>query len=132
MDKEQVSQDKNKLLNRNFKSIVFALDKDGNYTKVPSIGWEPENLALKQEWDSINERIELAKSNVISGKLSPIAYYMEKYQLRVMRLASLTGFSKRTIRKHLNPKTFAKTDPEILATYAKVFQVTSEQLIQPF
>jgi hypothetical protein len=132
MNKEQVPQDENSLLNHNFKSVVYALDNDGRYTTVPSIGWEPENLALRQTWDSINENIEQIKNKVISGEISPVAYFMAKYQYRVKRLASLTGFPKRKIRKHLNPEAFAKADQESLETYSNVFQITIDQLIKPF
>lgn len=132
MNKDQVTQDKNKFLNNNFKSIVYALDKDGNYTKVASMGWEPENLALKQAWDSINEDIEKAKNRVIAGELSPIAYYMAKFQYKVKRLANLAGLPKRKVRRHLNHREFAKIDQKSLEIYANVFQITIEQLVKPF
>lgn len=132
MDKEQVPQDKNSYLDKNFKTVVYALDENGSYTKVPSIGWEPENFAQKQAWDSINEDIEKTKNRVIAGELSPIAYYTEKYQFSLRRLANLTGLSKRTIRKHFNPKVFAKTDHKTLEIYSQAFKVTVEQILKPF
>ena len=132
MNKEQVTQDKDSSMDKNYKSIVYAIDIDGNYIKVPSVGWEPENFALKQAWDSINENIEQAKKQVISGEISPIGYYMEKNQYTVKRLAHLAGFPKRKIRKHLNPKNFAKLNQKTFETYTTVFQITIEQFFKPF
>ena len=132
MDNEQVCQDKNGYPNKNFKTVVYALDKDGNYTTVASEGWEPENLAHKQAWDAINESVENTKRRVIAGELSPIAYYIEKYQYSLKRLAHLTGLSKRTIRKHFSPKTFAKIDSKTLEIYSLAFQVPVEQILKPF
>jgi len=132
MEKEQVPQDKNNYLDKNFKTVVYALDKDGKYTAVDSAGWEPENYAQKQAWDAINENIEQTKSRVIAGKLSPIAYFIEKDQYSLRRLAHLTGLTKRTIRKHRNPKNFAKIDHSSLEIYAKAFKVPVEQILKPF
>lgn len=132
MEKEQVPQDKNSYLEKNFKTVVYAIDQDGSYTKVPTIGWEPENFAQKQAWDSIEEDVEKTKKRVLAGELSPIAYYTEKYQYSLRRLSNLTGLSKRTIRKHFSPKVFAKTDPETLELYAQAFKVTVEQILNPF
>jgi hypothetical protein len=132
MNKESVPQDKDNYLDKKFKTIVYAIDKDGSYTKVPSIGWEPENIALKQAWDSINELLEQTKNKVIAGELSPIAYYMEKFQFRVKRLANLTGLPKWKVKKHLNPKGFAKINQETLVIYSNVFQISVDELIKPF
>jgi hypothetical protein len=132
MDKEQVPQDKNYDNDKNFKTVIYALDKDGNYTTVASDGWEPENLAQKQAWDAINEAIENIKIRVIAGELSPIAYYIEKNQYSFRRLAHLTGLSKRNIRKHLSPKAFAKIDSKTIGIYSQAFKVPVEQILQPF
>lgn len=132
MDKEQVPQDKNPYLDKNFKTVVYAIDEDGSYTKVPSIGWEPENFAQKQAWDSVAEDVEQTKNRVMAGNLSPIAYYTEKFQFSIRRLANLTGFSKREIKKHFSPKVFAKIDNKSLEIYSQVFKVPVEQILNPF
>jgi len=132
MEKEQVPQDKNNYLDKNFNTVVYALDKDGKYTAVDSAGWEPENFAQKQAWDAINENIERTKNRVIRGELSPLAYYIEKDQYSLRRLAHLTGISKRSIRKHMKPKNFAKMDNNVLEIYSKAFKVPVEQILKPF
>ena len=43
-------------------------------------------------------------------------------------LSTYSGFSKRTIRKHFNPKVFAKLDKEVLSKYAEVLRITVDEL----
>jgi hypothetical protein len=122
----------NKGITSGYKSIVYTANKDGVYRKVSRKGWEPANIALGMAWESVNEIIEQTKKKVISGELSPIAFFMEKNQFSIARLSYMTGFSKRKIRKHLHPKAFAKINQETLETYSKAFQTTPEQFIKPF
>jgi hypothetical protein len=132
MDKDLVPQDKNNNHEKNFRSIIYAIDKDGIYNAVPSIGWEPENLAQKQAWDFINETIENTKNQVIEGNLSPIAYFMQKNQFSIKRLSYLTGLSKRKIRKHIRPKTFSSIDQKTLKIYSAIFKVSIETITDSF
>ncbi len=39
---------------------VYAVGSDGKYTGVNSEGWEPENFAMKQAWDDIDETLTQA------------------------------------------------------------------------
>jgi len=132
MDKDQVPQDKNHYLDKNFKTVVYALDNNGSYTKVPTIGWEPEHFAQKQAWDSVEEDVERIKNSVIEGKLSPIAYFTEKYCFSLRRLSHLTGFSKHQIKKHFKPEVFSTLDSATLETYSRAFKVPIDQVLKPF
>jgi len=132
MEKEHVPQDKNNYLEKNFSNVVYALDENGSYTSVPSVGWEPENFAQKQAWDLINENAEKIKERVIAGELSPIAYFIEKYQFSLRRLSHLTGFRKCKIKRHIKPKVFAKIDEKTLEKYSQAFKVPIAQILKPF
>lgn len=132
MDKDQVPQDKNLYPNKNFKTVIYALDHEGKYTRVPSLGWEPEHFAQKQAWDSVAEDIEPLKEKVIAGQLSPIAYFIEKYHFSLRRLSHLTGFSKRQIKKHFKPEVFSALNSTDLEIYARAFQMPVDQIVKPF
>lgn len=108
--------------------ICYALDENGNYVKVVSSGWQPKTDAMLQAWEVINDKIEEVKQQVLSGELSPIAYYMEKNLMDVKLLADYTGFSKRKVRKHLYPGRFIKLDEKKLERYAEVFGIKVEML----
>lgn len=127
MKKKEVPQDEG--LNEGlFEDVCYALDDDGKYVAVTSTGWQPKTDALMQAWDVINEKVEDVRQQVLSGELSPIAYYMEKNLMDLRLLADYTGLPKWKVRKHLKPQRFIKLDDQILGKYADTFGVSVETL----
>lgn len=108
--------------------LYYALDENGNYTRVSSTGWQPKTDAMRQAWDVIFEKAEQVRQRVLSGELSPIAYYMEKNIMDLKLLADYTGLPKRKVRKHLKPEHFARLDDHILARYAETFGISVDKL----
>jgi len=82
------------------RDLCYAIDEDGNYKQVLSIGWNPKNEAMKLALQLVDEQVENTKQAVIEGKLSPLAYYMGKNMMDVKLLSQYTGIPKRKIRKH--------------------------------
>lgn len=128
MKSKDVPQDDANMLQGKFREPVYSLDKDGNYTTVKSVGWDPKNEVMQEAWDLVNEKIEIVKQKVIQGELSPIAYFIEKNLMDVSLLAKYMGLWKWTVKKHLKPKNFNKLSDEILEKYAKVFDITKDTL----
>ena len=108
--------------------IYYALDENGNYTVVPSTGWQPKTDAMLQAWDVIHEKVEEVRKKVIAGELSPIAYYMEKSLMDLKLLADYAGLPKRKVRKHLKPEHFSKLDDQVMGRYAETFGISVEML----
>ena len=108
--------------------FCYALDEKGNYTRVPSSGWQPKTDAMLQAWEVIHEKVEQARQRVLSGELSPVAYYLEKNLMDVKLLADYSGLPKRKIRKHLKPDHFARLDDKILIRYAETFGISVDML----
>jgi len=131
MEKDKVPQDDENLLEGKTKLIQYAIDENGNYIKVLSSGWEPENIALKQAWEVINKKIEKTKSQVLSNKLSPLAYYIEKNMMDISMLSQLTKIPRRIIKKHLVPDNFKKINQKNLSEYAFVFNISVDELNNP-
>lgn len=129
MKSKDVPQDDANMMQGKFREPVYSLDKDGNYTTVKSVGWDPKNEVMQEAWDVVNEKTEEVKQKVISGELSPIAYYLEKNLMDVSLLANYMGLWKWTVKKHLKPKKFKNLNDEVLNKYAKVFDITKEKLI---
>ena len=123
MKKAEVPQDNEGLLDGKLREVCYAVDESGNYVTVLSTGWTPKNSALKQAWAEVNEKVEEVKRKVLEGKLSPVAYYMEKNIMNLKLLSQYTGIPKWRIRRHLKPKVFSKLDNETLAKYAKTFEI---------
>ncbi len=128
MKKAEVPQDNEGLLEGKLREVCYAVDESGKYVTVLSTGWTPKNAALKQAWEVVNEKVEEVKGKVLEGKLSPIAYYMEKNIMDMKLLSQYTGISKCRIRRHLKPKNFEKLDEEQLARYAEAFEIPSASL----
>lgn len=128
MDKDKVPQDDDNLLEGKFTVVKYALDKNGKYVKVPSVGWEPENVALQQAWEVINEKVEAARKRVLSGEVSPLAYWIEKNMMDEKLVGDYMGFSKWKVKEHLNPAVFSKLPSDMLKSYADVFKISIEEL----
>lgn len=127
MKKENVPQHDENLLN-GIKEIQYAVDEKGNYTQVKSVGWKPKNDALKQAVNLIDELIEDARQQVISGNKSPVLFYMHLKQMDYSILKQYTGFSKIRIKRHCRIKAFNNLNNNILNKYAECFGITVEQL----
>jgi hypothetical protein len=127
MKKKEVPQDEG-LMEGRFEDVCYALDENGNYVAVLSKGWSPKNDAMLQAWDLIREKVDKIRQDVLSGKISPIAYYMEKNIMDIKLLADYVELPKRKVRKHLNPEKFAQLEDEILQRYAETFEISLEEL----
>ena len=129
MEKDKVPQDDANILEGKLKVVKYAVDSDGNYTKVKTVGWEPENIVLNQAWDEINEKVELIKQQVLANKLSPIAYHMQKQMLEPEMLSGYTGFATFRVKLHMKPWFYKRLSDAQLAKYAAAFRITIDELI---
>jgi hypothetical protein len=130
MKKEEVPQDGDNLHQGSFKQIFYAVDPNGSYTSVTSVGWEPENIALEQAWEHVETRVAQMQEAVHAGQLSPIAFYMERTLLDLPLLARKIGKFQWQVKRHMKPSVFAKLSSGIMEKYASIFGITSDQLKQ--
>ena len=110
------------------RKLLYATDKGGHYTGIPSVGWEAENIATQGAWDEITETLRETEAAVKAGKLSPIAYFMQKCLMDEALLAKYVGKWKWTVKRHMKPAIFNKLSDAVLAKYAAVFSITTDQL----
>ena len=130
MEKDKVPQDDANILEGKLKVVKYAVDDDGSYTKVKTVGWEPENIVLHQAWEEINEKVELVRKQVIDGKLSPIAYHMEKQMLEISMLSGYTGFATFMVKLHMKPWFFKRLSEKQLDKYAAAFRISRNELLK--
>lgn len=128
MKVEEVPQDRKYIRDTVMRDLAYAVDAEGKYQAVQSVGWTPKNEALELALDSINEECEEIAERVRQGETSPLEYYMAKNMMTLELLSDYTGIAKRKIRKHLAPKEFARLDNETLARYADALRMDAEQL----
>jgi len=130
MNINEVPQDELHYKDRDkIKKLVYAVDKNGQYTGVGSKGWEAENIATKQAWDVIEEELKETEAKVKNGELSPIAYFMLKKLMDVNILARYVGKWQWQVKRHLKPKGFKNLSDKMIAKYAAVFNISTTELI---
>jgi hypothetical protein len=129
MKTDEVPQDRAFFMEGRMSDLYYAVDDKGHYTKVQSKGWAPKNDAIRLAWNRIYENAEEIRQQVLSGKLSPIALYMELNVMDVHILASYTGISRRKVKKHLKMKGFRKLTPGLIQTYAGALNLTPDDLM---
>jgi hypothetical protein len=110
------------------RDLDYAVDEDGKYQAVRSDGWSPQNDALEVTMDGIDEECQEILQRVRAGETSPLEYHAARNVMPLELLARYTGFSKRKLRKHLDPKNFNKLDDETLAAYADALRITVDEL----
>ncbi|HOY31436.1 MAG TPA: hypothetical protein PKW80_06125, partial [Bacteroidales bacterium] len=110
------------------RDVCYAVDDEGNYTRVLSVGWDPKNEAIRQAWEQVGQKAEKIRQKVLSGKLSPLAFHMVKGLMSKSLLAQYTGYSRWKIRKHMKPSVFNTLSDEQLGKYAEALNIPVEIL----
>ncbi len=129
MKKEDVPQDAG--ISGNYgKEICYAVDDDGRYSLVPSLGWEPKNIANNQAWELIDQELINVVKRIKTGKLSPLAYHMIKNQMDIKLMAKYVKLSRFRVRRHLKPSVFRRLENDVLMRYANIFEISVDQLSQ--
>ena len=128
MKVKEVPQDSKYFKNTVIRDVAYAVDDDGNYTSVISAGWEVKSDALEITWDEIDERCEAIRGKVLAGRLSPLAYHLEKNIMNIGLFAKYTGQTKRKVKKHLKPESFKELNDSVLHKYAEVLRISIEEL----
>jgi len=129
MEKDHVPQDDANILEGKLRMLKYAVDQDGSYTRVKSVGWEPENIVLNQAWEEINEKVAEIRKKVQDGKLSPIAFHMVKQMLEPGMVAGYTGFSTFIVKLHMKPWFFKRLSEKQLEKYTIAFRISRDELM---
>ena len=129
MQQDEVPQDEKNLNEGKLAKLYYATDAKGHYTKVNSIGWEPETVAMEQAWDVVHAEVEAARKKVVEGKASPVLYYLKKNIMNVPMVAGYMGTLSLVVRMHMMPFFFNKLRKKTLERYAYTFRITVEELL---
>jgi len=111
-----------------FRELSYSYQDGGKFEKTVGFHGEADRLILQQAWDLFKERIEEARQNVISGKVSPVVFYMEKNLLDPMNLSMMAGISLWRVKWHFKPGVFKRLSEKTLRKYASAFNITIDQL----
>lgn len=108
--------------------ICYAVDTEGKYRLIPSLGWETKNIVNDQAWKEIAMETENIYTQAKIGKLSPLAFYQAKYQMDLGLLAKYVSMAKWRVRRHMKPSVFKKLPNRILQKYASIFGIPISEL----
>lgn len=121
MKANEVPQDDANIFEGKTKDIQYALDENGNYTVVKSLGWTPKNEVMQHAWDVEIERINEARELVLNKEKSPIYFHMINNLMDIKLLAAYTGFNRFSTKRHMKPSVFEKLSGEKIKKYLEAF-----------
>ncbi len=128
MKVKDVPQDGRILESSTVRDLCYAIDENGDYKQIPSVGWDAKNVALDYTWDSIYKESEEIKSEVLAGEKSPLAYHMHRLVMTPQILSDYSGFSKREIKRWCKKKHFENLNSAQLDKLATALRISVEQL----
>ncbi|PCH61488.1 MAG: hypothetical protein COC05_00745 [Gammaproteobacteria bacterium] len=127
MKQNDVPQDHIKTLG-GLRKAMYATDEQGNYTVVPSDGWEAEELVLNQAIEEFERQTDEALARCRSNISSPLEYHMYHCRMDQIVLAQSTGFFKWQVKRHLKPAHFCRLSAKKLARYSEALGLSIDQL----
>ena len=125
------SANENGLIYTYNRELFYHFDREKGFSQEVDYQNPNNQVIIKQSWDAAAQRLDEVKQRVVAGKASPIAYYMEKILMEVPMLAAYMETSKWRVRRHLRMSVFKRLKPEILAKYAIIFNISTDQLKNP-
>jgi len=126
MKKHEVPQEESML--EGHQRACYAIDEQGRYTVVGSIGWEVEKVVNSQANEEVRQAIVDALTRCRAGKASPLAYHMARRQMDPAILSAYSGVSRLRIRWHMRPGPFARLPEDMLRRYADAMNLPVDEL----
>lgn len=127
MKLDEVPQDQARALAGQRKAM-YAVDSNGQYRMTQTSGWDAEIVVLDQALQQFEREAQQALADVHAGRLAPLAWHMFNARMDITVLAQSTGFFKWQVKRHLQPKIFARLSAAKLARYEDALGLTAAQL----
>jgi hypothetical protein len=109
--------------------ILYVEKEDGKYEPMQTGSYITKNYLDDYELKR-HHLEESLKKQVLTGKVSPIYYYMVLEELTLSELAARAGIRKGKVKKHLEARHFNTIPQEILQLYADVFNITIPDMLK--
>ena len=126
MKKEDVSQDKSFL--EGHQKAAYAVDEQGKYVVVPSLGYADETVATTFALVAQDRLIQTAWERARRGELSPLGYHLACKQWTVGLAAAHLGIWRLRVWWHLRPYGFRRMSKRLKARYCQELDVSEAQL----
>ncbi|MDR2215502.1 MAG: hypothetical protein LBE59_06650 [Nevskiaceae bacterium] len=109
------------------KRLCYAVDDQGWIVPAHSSGWEVEETAKKIAWQMIESDLARIREAVRAGRASVLEYFMTARMMNPRLLAKHMGIFTFRVRRHLQPRVFAKLDDAWIARYAACLDIPVER-----
>lgn len=129
VQKKDVPQDQNATLGGHRKAL-YAVDENGQYSVVPTTGWEVEETVTSLAVEQYNELTNDALTRAKQGLTAPLEYHTFAKRLNVATLAQATGLFQWQVKRHCKPAVFKKLSESVLSRYADALGITVTALQQ--
>ena len=110
--------------------LNYAVDAEGKYVGVPTIGWEVETAVTQVSTQITVEQITRAWEDARAGRTSPLGYHMAVVQMDAGQLANEVGLWAWQVRRHCKPAVFAGLSDAMLSRYADAMGIAVATLRQ--
>ncbi len=108
--------------------ILYVEKEDGKYEPIQTGSYLTKNFL--DDYELKRRHLEESlKNQILSGKVSPVYYYMILEDLTISELAARAGIRKSKVKKHLEATHFNEIPQETLQLYADVFNITIQAML---
>jgi hypothetical protein len=102
--------------------ILYVEKEDGSYGPIQTGSYLTKNFL--DDYELKRKHLEESlKSDIASGKYSPVYYFMVLEDLSLSELAARVNLRKGKVKKHLEPKYYRLLTTAVLEKYAEVFNI---------
>jgi len=108
---------------------MFVEKEDGSYGSMETGSYLASNY-LDDFWQKMQHFHKNAYEQLISNKISPIAFYLIMKEMAPADAAVRVGISASAVKKHMQPKYFSRMTLSTAQRYADVFGIHLANLFQ--
>lgn len=130
MNTQDVPQDRNSTYG-GCRKLLYAVGPGGEYSGVPSAGWEVETQATRDALAELERLKTDALQRATAGACSPLEYHMYAARMDLALLAQVTGLWQWRVRRHLaSTERFRRLPQRLLQRYADALDLPPDSLLQ--
>ena len=102
-------------------AVMYDADQDGKCVPTYKTAEFNEEIAVYYQQRAME--LKRLYARLMAGEISPIGFFVEHHRMDIKDVASRARLGQSAVRKHLTPEGFNKVKVEILARYARIFDV---------
>lgn len=121
----EVPQEDANAFEQEFKVIQYAVNEEGTFEAVKSVGWNPKTIVMQNALDYESQKAEAARELVEQGKRSELYYHARKNMMTSRILSGYTGINWLAVKLHFYPCMFRRLSKTQLKKYADAFGYAS-------